>query len=130
MEDLKTKLSTYSDKQYRSSDELASVQQELALVQRSFKNLQSDLTRLHTVLSQNRGKHDTLMQQTLDLETDFVKGLKQQELEMIQMAAKNGALEEARDQLQNAVVEAETQIHLWEKKIQLAKVSLLFVCFI
>merc|ERR1711968_385671 len=55
------------------------------------------------------------------METDFVKKLKELEMQSIESEAKIHATNEEKNQLLNDIVEAEKQVMLWERKIQLEK---------
>jgi hypothetical protein len=54
-------------------------------VNRSFRVLQSDIVRLNTLITQNRGMHQQLLQDTSVMETEFLQSLKEDELKSIQM---------------------------------------------
>ena len=57
----------------------------LLQVNRSFRILQSDVVRLNTLITQNKGLQQQLLQDTSVMEADFLRSLKDDELKSIQM---------------------------------------------
>ena len=55
---------------------------------RSFRVLQSDIVRLNTLITQNKGVQQQLLQDTSVMETDYLHSLREDELKSIQMQEK------------------------------------------
>lgn len=85
------------------------------------KDLDNDLKKLNVLMSKNRTCSEELQQDNLVTENEFVRSLKASERETIEMQEKLDQLKEEKAAILNNLVEAEHQIMLWEKKIQLAK---------
>ncbi|KAJ0033401.1 hypothetical protein NQD34_000508 [Periophthalmus magnuspinnatus] len=90
-------------------------------MQKNTRVLRRDLTRLNTFLSKNIQLSQTLEQDNALMQTDFTKILQNEELESIKMRMKWEKTAEEKERLFNCLVEAERQIMLWEKKIQIVK---------
>ncbi|KAM5216767.1 coiled-coil domain-containing protein 40 isoform 3-T3 [Hipposideros larvatus] len=90
-------------------------------IERHMKDLDKDLKKLNVLLSKNRSSSEDLQQDNLVTENEFVRSLKASERETIEMQEKLEQLTEEKASVLNSLVEAEHQIMLWEKKIQLAK---------
>lgn len=85
------------------------------------KDMDNDLKKLNTLISKNRSGWEQLLQNNSAAESEFVRLLKTSERETMEMQEKLAQLQEEKASLLNSLVEAEHQIMLWEKKIQLAK---------
>ena len=70
----------------------------------------------------NKGLHEELESQNVLMHSDFSTKLKEEERGTIELEASIASVEEEKAQILTAIVEAEQQIMLWEKKIQLTKV--------
>nr|XP_046258864.1 coiled-coil domain-containing protein 40 isoform X2 [Scatophagus argus] len=90
-------------------------------LERNVKMLRGDLLKLNTLLSKNGQLSLVLEQENALTETDFLCRLKEAERESIEMQMKLERTQEEKERLLNSLVEAERQIMLWEKKIQLMK---------
>ncbi|KAK7797028.1 hypothetical protein U0070_003134 [Myodes glareolus] len=105
----------------KDTDKIDLEKKEQKEIQRHMKDLNNDLTKLNMLMDKNRCDSEQLQQSNLVAETEFVRTLKDAERETIQMEEKLTQLREEKTTLLNSLVEAEHQIMLWEKKIQLAK---------
>eukprot|EP00730_Choanoeca_flexa_P002610 TRINITY_DN11110_c0_g2_i4.p1 TRINITY_DN11110_c0_g2~~TRINITY_DN11110_c0_g2_i4.p1 ORF type:complete len:899 (+),score=393.62 TRINITY_DN11110_c0_g2_i4:99-2795(+) len=121
LDDARTKHGIFSDKQYRLNADVEARQLEIVQQERLYKQLQNELLKLNTLVTKNRGIQSELQQAQELLQNDFVRQLKEEEKATAQMQSALQMSEEERERLLNAVVEAERQLLLWEKKIQLAK---------
>ncbi|KAK1885678.1 Coiled-coil domain containing protein 40 [Dissostichus eleginoides] len=90
-------------------------------LEKNAKMLRGDLLKLNTLLSKNSQLSQALEQENALRETDFLHRLKEAERESIQMQIKHERIQEEKERILNSLVEAERQIMLWEKKIQLVK---------
>lgn len=121
IEDMKTRSTLLQEKKMRVDGECETVRSEIKEVNRSFRVLQSDVVRLNTLITQNKGAQHQLLQDTSVMEADFVRSLRDDELRSIQLQEKLVVLQDEKAHLLTAIAEAERQLLLWEKKIQLAK---------
>jgi chromosome segregation ATPase len=94
---------------------------EMSDVQRNIRSLQNDMTKLNQLITKSRGQQELLEQGNSLMESDFIHTLKEAELDCIQLQTEVSQLKEEKERGKNGLLEAERQILLWERKIQLAK---------
>ncbi|NXH83891.1 CCD40 protein, partial [Edolisoma coerulescens] len=90
-------------------------------VERHMKNISNDLIKLNILINKNNSSFEELQNGKIVTENEFVHSLKAAEKESMEMQERHSQLIEEKERLLNSLVEAEHQILLWEKKIQLAK---------
>lgn len=90
-------------------------------IEKNAKILRGDLMKMNTLLSKNKQLSQALEQDNALMHSDFNKKLKEEELESIKMQMKKEKTAEEKERILNCLVEAERQIMLWEKKIQIIK---------
>ncbi|XP_014742925.1 PREDICTED: coiled-coil domain-containing protein 40 [Sturnus vulgaris] len=90
-------------------------------VERHMKNMSNDLIKLNMLINKNKSSVEELKNGKIVTENEFVQSLKAAEKEAVEMHERHSQLAEEKERLLNSLVEAEHQILLWEKKIQLAK---------
>uniref|UniRef100_A0A667XWF1 Coiled-coil domain 40 molecular ruler complex subunit n=1 Tax=Myripristis murdjan TaxID=586833 RepID=A0A667XWF1_9TELE len=118
---LQTQHIVYQQRKLRTEGHIEVEQREQAELERHMKLLRGDTVKLNTLLSKNGQLSQALEQENTLMETDFVHRLKEAEKESIEMQMKLEKTLEEKERLLNSLIEAERQIMLWEKKIQLAK---------
>lgn len=121
LDQLKKEMHIMEQKKLRVENKIEREKKEQKEIHRHMKDLNNDLTKLNMLMDKNRCDSQQLQQSNLVAETQFVRTLKDAERETIQMEEKLTQLREEKTTLLNSLVEAEHQIMLWEKKIQLAK---------
>uniref|UniRef100_A0A3Q3E4K5 Coiled-coil domain 40 molecular ruler complex subunit n=1 Tax=Labrus bergylta TaxID=56723 RepID=A0A3Q3E4K5_9LABR len=90
-------------------------------LEKNAKTLRGDLLKLNTLISKNGQLSVALEQDNELMETDFLHRLKEAERDSIKMQMKHEKTQEEKERLLNSLLEAQSQIMLWEKKIQLVK---------
>ncbi|XP_073901058.1 coiled-coil domain-containing protein 40 isoform X2 [Castor canadensis] len=118
---LKKELHVLEQKKLRIDNKIEQEKREQKEVSRHMKDLGNDLKKLNLLMSKNRCSTEELQQDNLVAETEFMRVLQAEERETLQMQEKLSQLQEEKTALLNSLVEAEHQLMLWEKKIQLAK---------
>uniref|UniRef100_A0A0B7A0L2 Coiled-coil domain-containing protein 40 n=1 Tax=Arion vulgaris TaxID=1028688 RepID=A0A0B7A0L2_9EUPU len=83
--------------------------------------MRNDIIKLNSILHKEKNVGEELEQGNVLMENAFIAGLKDAELESIQLQARLDEIKEEKERLLNSLVEAERQIMLWEKKTQLAR---------
>lgn len=121
LDQLKKEIHIMEQKKLRIENKIQQEKTEQKEIHRHMKDLGNDLIKLNLLLNKNKCNLEGLQQDNLVAETEFVRSLKDAERESIQMQDKLTQLREEKATLLNSLVEAEHQIMLWEKKIQLAK---------
>lgn len=120
-ETVNAKLTVLSQKKFRVQREINGTEKEFVALQRSYAALQRDITKLDTLLSHNRTVEETMSARNVLMEKEFLRRLKEEELNSIRQQAEVAAVTEEKTRVLNAMVDAERQILQWEKKIQLAE---------
>ncbi|KAJ1129046.1 hypothetical protein NDU88_007417 [Pleurodeles waltl] len=121
VEMLKKEITIHEQKKIRTENEIQQEKTEQKDIEHHMKNLSNDLVKLNMLLNKNISAKEQLEQNNLLMESDFMRALRDAEKESIQMQQKLDSLQEEKERILNSLVEAEHQIMLWEKKIQLAK---------
>eukprot|EP00055_Hartaetosiga_balthica_P005217 m.14997 g.14997 ORF g.14997 m.14997 type:complete len:944 (-) comp4404_c0_seq1:584-3415(-) len=119
--DLRQRITVLREQQFRLNDELSGHERDLGKQQRGFAQLQKELLKLNTLVAKHRGVQEDLQQTNVLMQDEFTRKLKEEERATIQMQSKIEELEDEKERILEAVVEAERQLLLWEKKIQLLK---------
>ncbi|KAJ4944290.1 hypothetical protein JOQ06_012834 [Pogonophryne albipinna] len=118
---LQTEYTAMQQKKIRLEGQIEAEHHEETELEKNAKMLRGDLLKLNTLLSKNSQLSLALEQENALRETDFLHRLKEAERESIQMQIKHERIQEEKERILNSLVEAERQIMLWEKKIQLVK---------
>eukprot|EP00794_Sanderia_malayensis_P008980 gene8980-9938_t len=121
VESLKKQSTILLQKKLRIEGEIGSQQSSMNDIERSIRAMQNDMTKLNILIHSNKGKQDSLQQDNVLKESEFMDNLREAELGSVRMQNDIDGLKEEKKRLLNALVEAERQIMLWEKKTQLAK---------
>ncbi|KAI9355978.1 hypothetical protein DFJ73DRAFT_249949 [Zopfochytrium polystomum] len=119
--DLKMRLAVLSRKKAVLNSQFDTESKEIRDHQRNIRGLQNDMIKINTLLSKQSQIQSTLAENNLGLEQEFRARLKHAELESIRTEARIEELREEKRKALQGLVEAERQLMLWEKKIQLAK---------
>ncbi|KGL94786.1 Coiled-coil domain-containing protein 40, partial [Charadrius vociferus] len=90
-------------------------------IERHMRNMSNDLIKLNVLINKNNSSFEELQHGNIITENEFVRSLKAAEKESVEMQERHSQLTEEKERLLNSLVEAEHQIMLWEKKIQLTK---------
>ncbi|NXK65393.1 CCD40 protein, partial [Sylvietta virens] len=127
-EEQKTSLDTFQkqiiimqQRKLRVENEIQQEIKEQKDVERHMKNMSNDLIKLNKLINKNNSSVEELQNGRIVTENEFVQSLKAAEKESVEMQERHSQLTEEKERLLNSLVEAEHQILLWEKKIQLAK---------
>ncbi|NXE93721.1 CCD40 protein, partial [Menura novaehollandiae] len=105
----------------RMENEMQQELKEQKDIERHMKNMSNDLIKLNVLINKNNSSFEDLQNDKLITENEFVHSLKAAEKESVEMQERHSQLVEEKERLLNSLVEAEHQILLWGKKIQLAK---------
>ncbi|NXK48255.1 CCD40 protein, partial [Chauna torquata] len=118
---LKKQITIMQQKKVRTENEIQQEIKEQKDIERHMKNMSNDLIKLNVLINKNNNSFTELQYSNIIRENEFVRSLKAAEKESIEMQEKHSQLTEEKERLLNSLVEAEHQIMLWEKKIQLTK---------
>ncbi|NXC37809.1 CCD40 protein, partial [Penelope pileata] len=118
---LKKQLTIMQQKKVRIENEIQQEIKEQKDIERHMKSMSNDLVKLNVLINKNNSSFTELHYGNIITENEFVRSLKAAEKESIEMQEKHSQLIEEKERLLNSLVEAEHQIMLWEKKLQLTK---------
>ncbi|KAJ3074995.1 Coiled-coil domain-containing protein 40 [Podochytrium sp. JEL0797] len=121
MSDLKMRLAVLSRKKAVVNNQFETELKEIRSHQRNIRQLQNDMIKINTLLSKQTQVQSVLEENNVGLEQEFRARLKIAELDSIRIESKIDDLREEKKRALQGLVEAERQLMLWEKKIQLAK---------
>lgn len=121
LQELHSTIAILQQKRMRQEGALGGNSSEIKELEGSIAVLHQDMRRLNGLLAKNEELQAKLTDENFNMETDFVKKLKEMEVSSIEMEAAIQATNEEKTQLLNDIVEAEKQVMLWERKIQLEK---------
>ncbi|NXY26866.1 CCD40 protein, partial [Atrichornis clamosus] len=121
LDTLKKQIIIMQQRKVRMENEIQQELKEQKDVERHMKNMSNDLIKLNVLINKNNSSFEDLQNDKLVTESEFVHSLKAAEKESVEMQERHNQLVEEKERLLNSLVEAEHQILLWGKKIQLAK---------
>lgn len=116
-----SRTSVLEQKQLRLAHEVTALQQDAKQVRLALTGLHADTSKLNDLLAKHASRHDELLNSNHALEIDFKLELQELEQEAVSLEARATQLKMDKQDLLNRVVEAEKQLMLWEKKIQLER---------
>ncbi|KAM9258176.1 coiled-coil domain-containing protein 40 [Cariama cristata] len=118
---LKKQITIMQQKKVRTENEIQQEKKEQKDIERHMRSMSNDLIKLNVLINKNNSSFKELQYGNIITENEFVRSLKAAEKESVEMQEKHSQLTEEKERLLNSLVEAEHQIMLWEKKIQLTK---------
>ena len=116
LQELHSTIAILQQKRMRQEGALGGNSSEIKELEGSIAVLHQDMRRLNGLLAKNEELQAKLTDENFNMETDFVKKLKEMEVSSIEMEAAIQATNEEKTQLLNDIVEAEKQVMLWERR--------------
>ncbi|NWI64273.1 CCD40 protein, partial [Todus mexicanus] len=118
---LKKQITIMQQKKVRTENEIQQETKEQKNIERHMRTMSNDLIKLNVLINKNSSSFEELQYSNIITENEFVRSLKAAEKESVEMQERHSQLTEEKERLLNSLVEAEHQIMLWERKIQLTK---------
>lgn len=118
---LRTKGTILEQKKLRLNNNQGSHEKEIKSIGIALKELRHEMNKLNDGLSKNQSMKMKLEHENYNIESEFVEKLKELEKDSVRLEVKIDKLKEEKADLLSEIVEAERQILLWERKIQLEK---------
>ncbi|NXC33453.1 CCD40 protein, partial [Campylorhamphus procurvoides] len=119
--ELKKQITIMQQRKVRMENEIQQEIKEQKDIERHMKDTSNDLVKLNVLIRKNNSSFEELQHAKMLTENEFVQSLKAAEKESMELQERYSQLTEEKERLLNSIVEAEHQVLLWEKKIQLAK---------
>jgi len=116
-----TKKTILEQKKLRLNTNYENHQKDIRSIKISLKNLQTEMNKLNDGLSKNQGSETKLKNENFHIQSEFVEKLKELEHGNVNLELDIDNLKEEKADLLQNIVEAERQLLLWERKIQLEK---------
>jgi len=121
LKEIKNKKLVLDSKKRRIENQVETQEKEIKELKQKLKGLQNDLNRLNEAFFKFKSRNTQLNQDNKFIEQDFVLKLQEMEHESLDMEKKAEALRVDKQNILDKIVEAEKQICLRERKIQLEK---------
>lgn len=96
-------------------------QKDIIHIQNALKNFENEMKKLNEYLASNYESAKVLENANINVNSEFIEKLKELEKESVKLEVDIDRLKEEKAELLSEIVEAERQILLWERKIQLEK---------
>uniref|UniRef100_A0A7S0QXY1 Coiled-coil domain-containing protein 40 n=1 Tax=Pyramimonas obovata TaxID=1411642 RepID=A0A7S0QXY1_9CHLO len=118
---LKSEHTVMLQRRTRLDHQFESVNKEIKDLDHSMHVMHNDMSRLNTLINKNKQLQELLANDNFVLEMDIVTRLKELEGEAAKVEQKIDLCADEKKQVLAELIEAERQIMLWERKIQLEK---------
>jgi len=118
---LRTKKTILEQKKMRLNTLYENHEKEIRSIKISLKNLQTEMNKLNDGISKNQDSETNLKNENFHIQSEFVQKLKELESFNVKLELDIDSLKEEKAELLQNIVEAERQLLLWERKIQLEK---------
>ncbi|KAJ3127462.1 Coiled-coil domain-containing protein 40 [Nowakowskiella sp. JEL0407] len=120
-QDLRMKLTVLTRRKMVVNNQFEMEVKEINQQKRTIRALQNDMVKINALLSKHATIQSALEENNLGLEQEFRAKLKIAEVESVRLENMVDQLKSEKEQALQGLLEAERQMMLWEKKIQLAK---------
>jgi len=118
---LRTQKTILEQKKMRLNSKYEGHEKEIRSIKISLKNLQTEMNKLNDGLSKNQSSETKLKNENFHIQSEFVEKLKELERGNVSLELNIDSLKDEKADLLQNIVEAERQLLLWERKIQLEK---------
>lgn len=119
--ELKSQHLLLNQKRLRLDAAIKQQDNEIKQLRTGIDNMHNDMTRINTLIAKNESLYKKLADTNFAMEKEFVEELRVMEEESIRLEASVGSIKEEKARLLEDILEAEKQVMMWEKKIQLEK---------
>lgn len=119
--ELKRKGVILEQKRMRLSTQYDQHSRQIKQINTNLKNFENDMNKLNELLAVNYEKSKNLQNDNINIDSEIIQKLKEMEKESVNLEVQIDRLKESKAELLQEIVEAERQILLWERNIQLEK---------
>jgi chromosome segregation ATPase len=95
--------------------------EEIVDLERTTQAMHLDMKKLNTLAHRNNQTQEELANDNFNVETDLIKRLRERKTEAVHLEAKVDGIRREKADLLGEILDAERNVMLWEKKIQIAK---------
>merc|ERR1719327_1977171 len=121
VQDQKNRKLILQQKHLRTEGGWQGQKKEISDLRLDVKQLQYEMDKLNTSIASHGKKQDDLANTNQNMETEFVRKLKDIEQNCLETENEVDTLKTEKDMMMEEIVEAERQVMLWERKIHLEK---------
>ena len=118
---LRSRNTIMEQRKMRLEGEVTIINKDIFVIQNGLKGLRTDMNKLNLLLDKNNEAFVRVESENFNIEHDFTERLKELERETVQIEGEIGGVRTEKEDVLEEIVEAERQILLWERKIQLEK---------
>ena len=119
--ELRAKVAILNEKKLRTVKGAAVQEADIKRLAKEMDTMHADMSRLNDLIGKNTKLSSELQNSNSVMEMDFVSELKELEEKSVEMETKLQKVKSEKAELLDEIMEAERQLLLWEKKIQLEK---------
>lgn len=119
--ELKRKGIILEQKRLRLSTQYDQHTRQIKQINTNLKNFENDMNKLNELLAVSYEKSKNLQNDNINIDSEIIQKLKEMEKESVNLEVQIDRLKESKAELLQEIVEAERQILLWERNIQLEK---------
>eukprot|EP00002_Diphylleia_rotans_P014385 TRINITY_DN2803_c0_g1_i1.p1 TRINITY_DN2803_c0_g1~~TRINITY_DN2803_c0_g1_i1.p1 ORF type:complete len:457 (+),score=132.45 TRINITY_DN2803_c0_g1_i1:173-1543(+) len=119
--EMKSRHTILKQRRMRLDTNVENHEKEIREIDSCIRSLQTDMQKLNALIAKNIDAQNTLTEGNLELETQIVGRLKDHEEESVKIQSEVEIVKQEKERLLADLVEAERQLMLWERKIQLEK---------
>jgi len=116
-----SQLMLLNQKRLRLDSAIKSQHSEIAALRKNIDGMHNETVRINKLISKNEALYKKLADTNFAMEKEFVESLREMEEAAIRAEAKLAGIKEEKARLLEDILEAERQVMMWEKKIQLEK---------
>lgn len=120
-ESLRTQKTILEQKKLRLNNSVQGHEKEIRSLEVALKNLDFEMNKLNDLYYKNTAQQTKMTNDNFNIENEFKQKLKELENESIKLESNISTLKEEKADILAEIVEAERQILLWERKIQLER---------
>lgn len=120
-DELRTQKTILEQKKLRLNNNCQSHDKDIRQLEVALKNLEFEMNKLNDLYYKNTASQTKMTNDNFNIENEFKQKLKELENESIRLENQINTLKEEKADILSEIVEAERQILLWERKIQLEK---------
>lgn len=120
-DELRNKKSILEQKKMRLNNAVESHKKEIRQLEVALKNLDFEMNKLNNVYYKNTDNQKKLASDNQNIEYEFKQKLRELEIQSVALETQIAQKKEQKAEILAEIVQAERQILLWERKIQLEK---------
>ncbi|NXI41681.1 CCD40 protein, partial [Galbula dea] len=118
---LKKQIAILQQKKVRVENDIQQERKEQKEIERHMRNMSNELIKLNVLIHKKNQCLEELQCSSIIRENEYLRALKAEEKELVEMQEKLSQMSEEKKRLQNSLLEAKQENMLWQRKIQLVR---------